>query len=167
MGADQVQEKQEGERWRRAPELPPDVFAVLHKPGRAINPIAVVATVDVDGAPRTAPFGSLRAVNPGLLRLACNQYHDTYANLCRDGRVSVALLAPPNIAVSIAGRARVVQERTDTGDHLAVVEIDIEEVKNDMMRRGTIESAVGFAPPEELGAYYVGAIAEIEDMDSP
>ena len=167
MGNGQVQEKREGERWRRAPELPPDVFAVLNKPNRAINPIAVVATVDADGAPRTAPFGSLRAVTPSLLRLACNQYHDTYTNLCRGGQVSVALLAPPNIAVSIRGRARVVQERMDTGNHLAVVEIDIEEVKNDMMRRGTIESAVGFAPPEELRGYYVGAIAEIEDMESP
>lgn len=167
MGAAQVQEKRKGERWRRAPELPPDVFAVLHKPNRAINPITVVATVDPDGTPRTAPFGSLRAVTPSLLRLACNQYHDTYANLCRDGRVSVALLAPPNIAVSIRGRASVVQERMAIGETLAVLEIDVEEVKNDMMRRGTIESAVGFAPPEELRGYYVGAIAEIEDMESP
>ena len=55
----------------------------------------------------------------------------------------------------------------DTGDHLAVLEIDIEEVKNDMMRRGEIESSVGFAPPAELRGYYVGAIAEIEDMDAP
>ena len=72
---------------------------------------------------------------------------------------------PPNEA--ILGRARVVQERMDTGDHLAILEIDVEEVKNDMMRRGTIESAVGFAPPEELRSYYVGAIAEIEDMEAP
>ena len=164
MSDRQVREARQDDRWRRAPELPPDVFAVLHKPDRAINPIAVVATVDADGAPRTAPFGSLRAVTPKLLRLACNMYHDTYANLCRDGQVSVALLAPPNIAVSISGRARVVRERMETGEHLAVLEIDVEEVKNDMMRRGTIESAVGFSPPEELMDYYVGAIAEIEDM---
>ncbi len=87
--------------------------------------------------------------------------------MCRDGRVSVALLAPPNIAVSICGRARVVRDRMDTGEHLSVLEIDVEEVKNDMMRRGEIESAVGFAPPEELRGYYVGAIAEIEDMETP
>ena len=167
MTDDQAQQASQEERWRRAPELPSYVFEALHKPNRAINPITVVATVDSDGAPRTAPFGSLRAVTPSLLRLACNQYHDTYANLCRDGRVSVALLAPPNIAVSIRGRARVVREGMDTGEHLAVLEIDVEEVKNDMMRRGTIESAAGFAPPEELRGYYVGAIAEIEDMDSP
>ena len=164
MEGGHVEGTREGERWRRAPELPPDVFAVLHKPNRAINPVTVVATVDPDGTPRTAPFGSLRAVTPRLLRLACNHYHDTYANLCRDARVSVALLAPPNIAVSILGRARVVKERMDVAEHLVVVEIDVEEVKNDMMRRGIIESAVGFTPPEELKDYYVGAIAEIEDM---
>jgi hypothetical protein len=152
------------ERWRRLTELPQEVFAVLRKPNRAIKPVTIVATVDADGAPRTAPFGSLRAVTPKLLRLACNHYHDTYANLCRDGRVTVALLAPPNIAVSIRGRARVVKERMDASEHLAVMEVDIEEVKNDMMRRGVIESAVGFTPPEDLMDYYLGAIAEIEDM---
>jgi hypothetical protein len=158
------EESQAKKHWRRASELPPDVFAVLHKPNRAINPVTVVATIDPDGTPRTAPFGSLRAVTPRLLRLACDHHHDTYANLCRDGRVSVALLAPPNIAVSILGRARVVKERMDIAEHLVVVEIDVEEVKNDMMRRGVIESAVGFTPPEDLKDYYVGAIAEIEDM---
>ena len=164
MGSEQVQGTPARERWRRAPELPPHVFAVLHKPDRAINPVTIVATVDPDGAPRTAPFGSLRAVTPKLLRLACNHYHDTYANLCRDGRVSVALLAPPDIAVSIRGQARVVQERMDIGEHSVILEIDVEEVKNDMMRRGVIESAIGFTPPDDLKDYYVGAIAEIEDM---
>ncbi len=163
----QIQETAPEERWRRAEELPPGVFDALHKPGRAINPIAVLATVDADGAPRTAPFGSLRAVTPRLLRLACNRHHDTYANMCRDGQVSVCLLAPPNIAVSIRGQARVVQERMEIGEYLAVVEIDIDEVKNDMMQRGAIESAAGFAPPDELRPFYVGAIAEIEDMGPP
>lgn len=154
----------QGERWRRAPELPPEVFAALHKPNRAINPITIVATVDPDGTPRTAPFGSLRAVTPRLLRFACNRYHDTYANLCRDERVMVALLAPPDVAAGIQGKARVVKEQMDIAEHLAVIEIDVEEVKNDMMRRGVIESAVGFCPPDDLRDYYVGAIAEIEDM---
>lgn len=164
MAGERVQQAPDGERWRRAPELPPDVFAVLHKPNRAINPVTIVATVDPDGTPRTAPFGSLRAVTPRLLRLACNRRHDTFANLCRDGQVSVALLAPPNIAVSIRGRARVVKAQMDIAEHLVVVEIDVEEVKNDMMHRGVIESAIGFDPPEDLKDFYVGAIAEIEDM---
>jgi hypothetical protein len=164
MTSEQAKRTPDEERWRRAFELPPDVFAVLRKANRAINPITIVATVDPDGRPRTAPFGSLRAVSPRLLRLACNQHHDTYANMCRDGQVSVAVLAPPNIAASIRGRARVVKQEMKIAEHLAIVEIDVEEVKNDMMRRGIIESAVGFAPPEDIKGYYVGAIAEIEDM---
>ncbi len=159
-----TQGSQEKARWRRAPELPQEVFTMLRKPNRAIRPVTIVATVDPDGTPRMAPFGSLRAATPRLLRLACANYHDTYANLCGDGRVSVALLAPPNIAVSIRGRARVIKKQMDIAEHLAIVEIDVEEVKNDMMHREVIESAVGFTPPEDLKAYYVGAIAEIEDM---
>jgi hypothetical protein len=159
-----VRQSPDGERWRRSSELPPEVFAALHKANRAINPVTIVATVDPDGKPRTAPFGSLRAITPQLLRLACNNYNDTYANLCRDGQVSVAVLAPPNVAASILGRARVVKEEMDIAKNLVAVEIDVEEVKNDMMRRGAIESAIGFVPPKDLRDYYVGAIAEIEDM---
>lgn len=157
-------EKQEEERWRRAPELPAEVFDVLHKADRAINPIGIVATVDPDGTPRTAPFGSLRAVTPSLMRFCSNRHHDTYANLCRDDRVMVALLAPPDIAVGIRGRARVVKESMDVAEYTAILEIDVEEVKNDMMQRGAIESEIRFAPPEDQMQYYVGAIAEIEDM---
>ena len=164
MSSGETQSSPREERWRRAAELPPAVFEALHKPGRAINPVTIVATVDGDGRPRTAPFGSLRAVTPRLLRLACNRYHDTYANLCRDGRASVALLAPPNTAVSIRGRARVVSESMEIGEHLSIVEIDVEEVKNDMMGRGEIDSAAGFTPPDDLVDFYVGAIAEIEGM---
>lgn len=150
------------DHWQRLPELPDEAYKALHKPNRGINPIAILATVDEDGAPRTAPFGSLRAVTPKLLRLCCNIRHDTYANLCRDGRAMMAVLAPPNIAIGISGRARVVKEAMDIAEHLAVIEIDIEEVKNDMMRQGKIESEICFSPPDDLREYYVGAIAEIE-----
>jgi hypothetical protein len=52
----------------------------------------------------------------------------------------------------------------DTGELLAILEIGIEEAKNDMMRWSSIESAVGFVPPADLEDYYVGAIAKLEDM---
>jgi hypothetical protein len=152
-------------RWRRAPQLPEDVFAVLRKVNRAIDPVTVVATVDSDGAPRTAPFGSLRAVSPSLLRLACLRYHDTYANLCRDGRVVVALLAPPDIAVSIRGRARVVREQMDAFEQGAILEIDVEEVKNDKPMRGRIDSAISFVPLDEHKAWYESLVAEVEDFE--
>ena len=80
----QSEEAPRGEQWRSASELPADVFAALHKPDRAINPVTIVATVDSDGRPRTAPFGSLRAITPQLLRLACGNYHDTYPTVYRN-----------------------------------------------------------------------------------
>jgi hypothetical protein len=55
-------------------------------------------------------------------------------------------------------------EQMDIAEHLVVIEIDVEEVKNDMMRRGLIESAIDFSPPEDLKDFYIGAIVEIEDM---
>jgi hypothetical protein len=115
--------------WFTAPELPGDVFAVWHKPERAISPVAIVATVDEDGAPRTAPCGSLRAVAPRLLRLCSWHDHDTYANLCRDGRVSVALISP-ELSVSVQGRARLVRERMQHDEDFAALEIDVDKVKN-------------------------------------
>jgi hypothetical protein len=159
-----TQESQEKPRWRRAPELPADVFAVLRKPDRAINPCTIVATVDADGTPRTAPFGSVRAVSPGLLRLISAHYHDTYANLCRDGRVMVAILAPPDIAVSIRGRARVARERMHAAENSAVLEIDVEEVKNDMPRTGTIGSGITFFPQDEFQRWFDLALGELDEM---
>jgi len=159
-----TQGSQEKARWRRAPELPQEVFAVLRKPNRAINPVTIVATVDADGTPRTAPFGSVRAVTPRLLRLISARYHDTYANLCRDERVTVALVAPPDIAVSIRGRARVVREQMTAVEGSAIVDIDIEEVKNDMVRTGVIESAITFSPRDEIRDWFEAAIGEAEDM---
>jgi hypothetical protein len=159
----EAEESQVRERWRRAPELPPQVFEALRKLNREINPVTIVATIDPDGTPRTAPFGSVRAVTPRLLRMISLHYHDTYANLCRDGRVMVALVAPPNIAVSIQGRARVVRERMNTHEHSAILEIDVEEVKNDMVA-GTIGSAITFFPRDEHQDWFEAVLAEVEEM---
>ena len=150
--------------WPTASELPAEVFAALHKPDRAINPIAIVATVDEDGAPRTAPFGSLRAITPRLLRLTSWHGHDTYVNLCRDGRVMVAVLAPPDISVSIRGQARIAKECLDADEHHAAMDIDIEEVKNDMVRRLVIESGVTVSVKEGFAGWFDSLLGEIEGM---
>jgi hypothetical protein len=152
------------ERWRRAAELPPEVLAALRKENLRINPVTVVATVDEDGWPHAAPFGSTRAVTPRTLRMLCLHYHDTYANVCRDGRVTVTVLSPPDIAVTIRGRARVVRERMKVHEHSAVLEVEVEEVKNDMPRTGLIGSAITFFPKDEFEAWFEGVLGELEAM---
>lgn len=151
--------------WWSAPELPPNVFQAWRKLDGAISPVAVVASVDPDGAPRTALFGSLRAVTPRLLRLCSMHAHDTYANLCRDGRVTVSLVSPPDVAVSVRGRARVVKERMDVDQHFAILEIDVEQVKNDMAYRIVIESEIAIHPRQEYEQWYEAAMSEIEALE--
>ena len=148
--------------WRTASELPQDVFSVWHKPNGALNPVAVVATVDPDGTPHTAPFGSLRAVTPGILHFITWHGHDTYTNVCRDGRITVTLLAPPDKAVSVRGYARVVKEQLDADEQYALVEIDIKEVKNDMVRSVIIESALTISARDEYKNWFTRVLAEVE-----
>jgi hypothetical protein len=147
--------------WQAEPELPPDVFEAWHKPERAISPVAILATVDPDGRPRTAPFGSLRAITPRLLRLFSWREHDTYANLARDGRVSVALISP-DVAVSVTGRARVVRERSHSDDQFAILEIDVEEVKNDMVYRIIVDSGIEIVAKERHKPWYDQVMGELE-----
>jgi hypothetical protein len=93
------------------------------------------------------------------------RYHDTFTNLCRDGRVMVALVSPPDIAVSIRGRAKVVREQMDIGEHYAALEIDIEEVKNDMVGSGDVGSGITFFPHTETQDWFDAALGELEDME--
>jgi hypothetical protein len=150
--------------WHVEPELPPEVFEAWHKPDRAISPVAIVATVDPDGTPRTAPFGSLRAITPHLLRLFSWCGHDTYANLIRDGRVSVALISP-DVAVSVTGRARVVRERSHSDDQFAILEIDVQEVKNDMVYRITVESGIEIVAKERHQPWYDQIMTELDVLE--
>lgn len=150
--------------WRTASELPQEVFEAWRKPNRAINPIAVVATVNPDGTPRTAPFGSLRAVTPKLLRLISWRGHDTYTNLCRDDCVTVTLITPPDMAVTVRGRARVIREQMNADENYAVVDIDVEEVKNDMVRTVVIESAITVSVPDEYKSWFEASLGEVEEI---
>ena len=150
------------EQWETKGELPQDVYLVLRKDNQAINPITLVATVDPDGKPRTAPFGSLRAVSPNILRFACSRFHNTHENLCRNNHVSVAVLCPPDIAVSIKGRVKIIKPQMAVSENFVTFQIDIEEVKNDMTQRGLIESAIGFTPLGNHERFFKKIISEIE-----
>lgn len=150
---------------KRRSELPKEVFKVLSKPNRAISPVAIVATVDPDGTPHAAPFGSLRAITPKLLRFASWRGHDTYKNLCHDERVMVTFLAPPNIAVSIRGIAKVVKEQMAADRNYAIIDIEVQQVKYDMVRIVTIDDTIRIsARGEEATKWFQAVVGEVEEM---
>ena len=144
--------------------LPASLYALLRQPYTPSHPTAIVATVDADGAPHTAPFGSLRAVGPSTLRFACDRRHSTYANLLRDERVMVCLIAPPDLAVSIFGRARTVKEAMEVMASDAVVEIQVEEVKDDFLPGAEIQTSITLSVPEALLEPMRKYIAEVEGV---
>lgn len=149
--------------WQTAPQLPEEVPAVWHKPDRTLNPTAVVATIDPNGTSHAAPFGSLRAVTPRMLRLGRSRGHDAYANLRRVGQVAMTMVATPDIAVSIRGRARVAIERMRAGERCAVIEIDIEEVKNDISGAIVVESAIAAYVRDEYRDWFQAVLGEMEE----
>jgi hypothetical protein len=150
--------------WSTSPELPTEVFSAWQKSNGAISPVAIVATVDPDGAPRVAPYGSLRAVTPKRMRLCSLHGHNTYANLCRDGRVAVCLISPDS-SVSVLGHARVIQEEMELESNFAVLEIEIEEVKNDMTYRIKVESGINIHAKEEFISWYVDLMNELDAVN--
>jgi Pyridoxamine 5''-phosphate oxidase. len=145
-------------------ELPPDAYAALRADAGVEGPIVIVATVDADGGPHTAPFGSLRALDTRRLRFGCGREHQTYANVIRDGRVVVSVLAPPKVAISIRGRARVVKAQMQILDTDAVIEIAVEEVKDDSDVGTEFEFASGVTVnyPDELVPVVEGYVLEVE-----
>ena len=62
------------------------------------------------------------------------------------------------------GKRKVARERMNADEHSAILEIDVEEVKNDMVRTGVIESAITFSPRDEIRDWFEAAIGEAEDM---
>lgn len=124
--------------------LPSDVLDALSRPPGEL--LVVVATTDPNGAPRTAAFGTMRAVAADRLRFGCRPSHDTFANIQRDGRVMVGLYTEPDVAVSIAGRARVLSEALESWPTNALIEVDVTGLKDDRVAGLPVTRGIGYAP---------------------
>lgn len=146
--------------WDHRDDLPQEVRDVLRRPPGSV--VAIVATVDGDGAPRTAAFGAMRAPSATQLRFGCRRTHDTFANIERDGRVMVSLYAAPNVAVGIRGRARVVRDHLDAMPDNALIEIEVESVKNDTVPGLPLSSGITYAMPEKHVSILHAVNAELD-----
>jgi uncharacterized pyridoxamine 5'-phosphate oxidase family protein len=119
-------------------ELGQEVIDIINRQAT----IVVVATVDEDGSPRTAPFGWVYAKDGRTLRFSTSRGHDTYKNIVRDGRVMVCLMEEGNTAISIKGNARVCKEQLSVREHCAMVEVDIKSIKSDVTSVASVISGI-------------------------
>jgi len=91
-------------------ELPQEAFDLLNKEITTV----VIATVDKDGFPHTAPFHWIVAKDKKTLRVGINPRHKTYENIKRDGKVMVCVIDEENIAIGIKGRAQVIKAKMES-----------------------------------------------------
>lgn len=68
----------------------------------------------------------------------------------------VAMISASDIAVSIKGKARIVEEPFTIDENYALIEIDIEEVKNDMPVRIGIETGIAVSTSGPFVAWWEG-----------
>lgn len=144
------------------PELPPKAVEAL-----AGGRLVVVATVDEHGWPYTMVMNWAAARDAKTIRLSLDRRTRTLANIRRNGRVMLEVLAD-GVIVGVRGSARIIQEEMAHAPIAsAMVEVTVEGVKDDLIdgvefhgpsfRWGTLEQVM--APLDPLG------IAELKSYE--
>jgi Pyridoxamine 5'-phosphate oxidase len=93
--------------------------------------VAVVATAG-EGGPDAAPVSLVAVASPRRLLLGLARDRTTLANIRAGSRVAASLCLEPDLAITVAGTARVVAESLPTAAHVAAVEVAVETVKDDL-----------------------------------
>lgn len=141
-------------------ELSREAFNLLN---REITTV-VIATVDEDGSPRTAPFHWIVAKDKKTLRVAVNPRHVTYENIKRDGRVMVCVMDQENLAIGIKGRAQVIKEDMESVPWpIIMVELKIGEVKSDALTWLPIKHGVRFETTKKVKSLMRKAFDELKE----
>ncbi len=91
----------------------------------------IVATIDQEFHPHTAPFNFVVVRDPKNIRIAISRDHQTYQNIVNNGYVAVAALDEGDIAVCIKGVGHIIRNAMDIDYNIAVVEVEITEIKKD------------------------------------
>ena len=91
----------------------------------------ILATLDQDLHPHTAPFNYIAVRDSKHICLAISKYNQTYANIVLNGYVALAILEEGDMAVGIKGMGRIIVMNMESDYSMAVLEVEIYEVKKD------------------------------------
>jgi predicted pyridoxine 5'-phosphate oxidase superfamily flavin-nucleotide-binding protein len=108
-------------------KLTPDVMALINDK----KTVAVLATVSPDGYPNTAPMHLIVAPDDKNLLLAIGSMHCSYNNIKENGKVMLSILDDQDTALSIKGNAKVIKEAMDGHKSMAMVKVEVLEIKGD------------------------------------
>lgn len=95
------------------------------------NVTVVLATISEDNYPNTTPIHLITAPSEKKIRIALGKMHQSYLNIKANGKIMISMLESNDMALSIKGNARIVKDPMDGNKNMAMVEIDVQEIKSD------------------------------------
>jgi hypothetical protein len=129
------------------------------------NKIIVVAgTVGADGTPNTGPVSLIFAKDDKTLRIGLLRHSTTSANLRRDGRVSLEIIAADDLVMGILGTMRLIKEPMGMSDAMAIWEMEVTKVKQDTSpAQRVIQGPASVPRSDKAQAFEQAAFAELKE----
>lgn len=124
--------------------------------------ITVAGSVGDDGAPNTCPISLIYAKDDRTLLVATLRASATTANLRRDGRVSLEILAADDLVMGIQGVMRILREPMTCSEAMILWEMRVNKVKLDTSPAQRVTQGPASTPrSEKAAAFEKVALAEI------
>lgn len=124
--------------------------------------IVVAGTVGADGAPNTCPISLIYAKDEQTLLVATLRHSATTANLRRDGRVSLEIMAADDLVMGIQGTMGLIKEPMARSEAMALWELRVERVKQDSSPAQKVIQGPAAAPRSDKAAEFErAAFAEL------
>jgi predicted pyridoxine 5'-phosphate oxidase superfamily flavin-nucleotide-binding protein len=116
--------------------------------------IVVAGTIGADGAPNTCPITLIYAKDEQTLLVATLRTSATTANLRRDGRVSLEIVAADDLVMGIQGTMWIIKEPMAFSDAMALWELRVERVKLDTSPAQKVIQGAAATPRSEKAAEF-------------
>ncbi|HBE80541.1 MAG TPA: hypothetical protein DDW65_22560 [Firmicutes bacterium] len=131
-------------------ELNPVLIDLLNK---GINTV-IIASIDQDYRPHTAPFNHIIVQDPKHLRVAVSKTHQTLQNIRDNVYVALAIIDEGDVAVCIKGMAHVLKEAMDIDCNRVVVDIEIDEIHRNNSQDFFVTQGIRIRHKNEPSLYY-------------
>jgi hypothetical protein len=116
--------------------------------------IAVAGTIGADGAPNTCPITLIYAKDEKTLLVATLRSSTTTANLRRDGRVSLEIIAADDLVMGIQGTMWIIKEPMAMSEAMALWELRVEKVKQDSSPAQKVNQGAAATPRSDKAAEF-------------
>jgi len=111
---------------------------------------AVMATIDADYHPHTAPFHYMTVVDAKHLLMAISLTTQTYRNIVENNYVALSLLDEGDLAFCIKGFGKVLLEQMIFERQLAIIEVEIIEIRKNNWESHHVTQGIRIAHKNEI-----------------